>query len=244
MGWRIGQLAAKTGLTVRALHHYDHVGLVRPSGRTPSGHRLYAEEDVERLYRVVALKQLGLPLDSIAGVLDGALPAEQVLIAHRDFLERQLLAIRTLRAQIATILELGHGPANRGTTDFLALIKNVTTVDDTIKQYFNEAQLAALAERREQVGEQAINDVTAQWPILMARVQHALDTGTDPSSPKAQELAREWMELLHAFHGGDDGLRDSLYRMHADNAAQIQREHGGPSPAQLEFIRQANAASA
>ena len=122
---------------------------------------MYAEEDVERLYRVVALKQLGLPLDSIAGVLDGALPAEQVLIAHRDFLERQLLAIRTLRAQIATI-ELGHGPANRGTTDFLALIKKVTTVDDTIKQYFNEAQLAALAERREQVGEQAINEVTAQ----------------------------------------------------------------------------------
>lgn len=50
--WRVGQLAAETGLTVRALHHYDQLGLVRPSRRTPSGYRLYAARDVERLYQV------------------------------------------------------------------------------------------------------------------------------------------------------------------------------------------------
>lgn len=48
------------------------------------------------------------------------------------------------------------------------------------------------------------------------------------------------MELLEQFHGGDDGLRDSLYRMHADNAAGIQQQHGGPSPQQMEFIKRAN----
>ena len=50
------------------------------------------------------------------------------------------------------------------------------------------------------------------------------------------------MALLERFHGGDEGLRDGQYTMQAENAEQIERDHGGPSPAQLEFIQQANAA--
>jgi DNA-binding transcriptional MerR regulator len=50
--WRVGELARRTGLTVRALHHYDEIGLLRPSLRTPSGHRLYAGADVSRLQQI------------------------------------------------------------------------------------------------------------------------------------------------------------------------------------------------
>ena len=64
----------------------------------------------------------------------------------------------------------------------------------------------------------------------------------DPACPEAQALAARWMELLEQFHGGDEGLRQGLYRMQADNAEQIEREHGGPSPAQLDFIKAVNAA--
>lgn len=64
----------------------------------------------------------------------------------------------------------------------------------------------------------------------------------DPASPQAQAMAQQWMDLLEQFHGGDDGLRESLYRMQAENADQIEQEHGGPSPAQMDFIAQANAA--
>ncbi|MGH3481002.1 MAG: MerR family transcriptional regulator [Pseudonocardiaceae bacterium] len=59
--WKVGQLARLTGLTVRTLHHYDQVGLLCPSARTPSGHRLYGDQDV----RIVALRELGLPLEVI-----------------------------------------------------------------------------------------------------------------------------------------------------------------------------------
>lgn len=242
--WKIGQLAASTGLTVRALHHYDHLGLVRPSSRTAAGHRVYAEPDVERLYQVVALRQLGLPLQAIAGVLDGVLSLEQVLASHRDFLDRQLLSIRTLRAHLATTLALCDGAAGHEVTDFLDLIRKVTTVDDTIKQYFTDEQLAALAERRAQLGEDAIRGTQAQWEQLIPRVQAAVDAGVDPASAEAHEMAQQWMGLLQAFHGGDDGLRDSLYRMQADNAEQIEQEHGGPSPQLMEFIKQANAVGA
>ena len=68
--WKVGALAAATGLTVRALHHYDHIGLLVPSERSPAGHRLYTPADVARLYRISLLRRLGFPLDQIAHVLD------------------------------------------------------------------------------------------------------------------------------------------------------------------------------
>ena len=62
---RIGALARRTGLTVRALHHYDAIGLVRPSASTDAGHRRYTAADVARLQQVVSLRALGLPLDAV-----------------------------------------------------------------------------------------------------------------------------------------------------------------------------------
>ncbi|WP_155341076.1 MerR family transcriptional regulator [Acrocarpospora corrugata] len=67
--WGVGELARATGLTVRALHHYDQIGLLTPRERTPSGHRRYTEHDLRRLYRIRALTALGLSLDEISSVL-------------------------------------------------------------------------------------------------------------------------------------------------------------------------------
>lgn len=243
--YKVGELAAATGLTVRTLHHYDHVGLVRPSGRTAAGHRLYGESDVRRLYQVLALRQLGLSLEAIGEALEGSSSLEGLLTRHRAYLDRQLVAMRTLRAQVTSMLASLQNADPGGATDvtgFLELIRKVITVDETVRQYFSDTQLAELAERREQVGEQAIADVQERWQALIPRVQEAIEAGTDPAAPEAQEMAREWMQLLEQFHGGDEGLRDSLYRMQSDNAAEIQQQHGGPSPQQMEFIERANAA--
>ncbi|GAA2522214.1 hypothetical protein Ahu01nite_083750 [Winogradskya humida] len=69
--WSVGELAAATGLTVRTLHHYDEIGLVRPSRRNAAGHRRYTAGDVRRLHRVVALRGFGFSLAEIAALLDG-----------------------------------------------------------------------------------------------------------------------------------------------------------------------------
>jgi len=242
--WKVGQLAKLTGLTVRALHHYDHLGLVQPSAHTAAGYRLYGEADVERLYQVLALRQLGLPLNAVGAVLDGQSSIGELLERHRTYLDRQLVAMRTLRAQLSTMTTVSQGAGSGSVADFLELIRKVITVDDTVKKYFSEEQLADLAERREQVGEQAITDVQAAWPKLIKQVRAAVDTGLDPATPQAQKLAAEWMGLLEQFHGGDAGLRDSLYRMQSENAEQIEQQHGGPSPALMQFIKAANAARA
>lgn len=59
---RVGELAARAGLTVRALHHYDSIGLLVPSARSDAGYRLYDRNDVARLHQIQALRKFGMAL--------------------------------------------------------------------------------------------------------------------------------------------------------------------------------------
>ncbi|WP_226920747.1 MerR family transcriptional regulator [Georgenia subflava] len=238
--WKVGELARATGLTVRTLHHWDKVGLVVPSGRTASGHRLYARADVERIYQVIALRQLGVPLPTIGSLLEGSSLLEDVLEQHRRVIDDQLAALRRLRAELGAMIAAAGSTEHRRSADFLALIRKVIVVDETVKKYFTKQQLADLAERREHEGEQ-IAAVQAAWPELIARVQRAVDDGVDPASAEGRGLGREWLALLEQFHRGDEQMRDSLYAMHAENSESIEREHGGPTQAQMEFITRATA---
>ena len=65
----VGPLARLAGVTVRTLHHYDEIGLLRPSGRTVAGYRRYTEADVARLQRILFYRELGFGLDEIAAAL-------------------------------------------------------------------------------------------------------------------------------------------------------------------------------
>ena len=92
---KIGELAKRTGLSVRALHHYDAIGLLSPLARTQSGSRRYGPQELVRLHRIQALKQLGYSLADIQLALDGGEPDP------REILERQIgmLDARARQAQ-------------------------------------------------------------------------------------------------------------------------------------------------
>jgi DNA-binding transcriptional MerR regulator len=101
--WRIGELARATRVTVRALHHYDRLGLLVPSSRTAGGHRCYTGDDVRRLHTILALRGFGLPLRDIAAAL--AAGGED----PREILRRQLAETeeRIRRAQQVRVSLLG-----------------------------------------------------------------------------------------------------------------------------------------
>lgn len=107
---QVGALAASTGLTVRTLHHYESIGLIGPARRSASGYRLYGPADVERLYQVRALRQLGLSLDEVrlalddpetdlAATLSTQLAAVDGLLGD---LHRQRRALQTVRSSMST----------------------------------------------------------------------------------------------------------------------------------------------
>src|SRR5215471_13802461 len=67
---KVSEFAKKAGVTVRTLHHYDRLGLLRPSGRSRAGYRLYTERELARLEQIVTLKFIGLPLKEIKALLE------------------------------------------------------------------------------------------------------------------------------------------------------------------------------
>jgi DNA-binding transcriptional MerR regulator len=70
-GYTVSDLARMSGVTVRALHHYDEIGLLVPSDRTAAGYRTYSRADAERLGHVLAYRACGVPLADIRALLDG-----------------------------------------------------------------------------------------------------------------------------------------------------------------------------
>ena len=95
---KVGELARRTGLSVRALHHYDEIGLLSPARRTASGHRLYGREEVERLQQIASLRHIGLSLEQIGECLEGAeYTLDRVLEMQLERLDDELRAQRRLR---------------------------------------------------------------------------------------------------------------------------------------------------
>jgi len=110
MAFTVGELARLTGVTVRALHHYDEIGLVRPSQRTAAGYRLYDDDDVLRLQRVLLYRELGMPLEEIAAALDEDADREELLRRHRDVLLAKRARIdRMVAALDAALVDLEKG---------------------------------------------------------------------------------------------------------------------------------------
>ncbi|HLL50766.1 MAG TPA: MerR family transcriptional regulator [Thermomicrobiales bacterium] len=70
LSYAVGQLAELAGVTVRTLHHFDRIGLLKPSGRTHAGYRLYGESDLQRLQQILLYRELGFPLEEIGTILD------------------------------------------------------------------------------------------------------------------------------------------------------------------------------
>ena len=209
--WKVGQLARSTGLSVRTLHHYDDIGLLSPSHRTESGHRLYAEGDVSRLQQIVSLRSLGLPLEEIREMLDRrGISLAQVLTLHAARLREQIQMQQRLVARLdAVATRLGSD----GTVSAEELIQTMEEMK-MFERYYTPEQLAELEARRETVGEERIRQVEAEWPTLMAEVQAEMDRGTDPADPRVRELARRWSGLVNEFTGGNPEIAKSLRSMY------------------------------
>ncbi len=137
--WKIGELATATGVSVRSLHHYDEIALLRPSSRSPSGHRLYAGADVRRLHRIVALRGFGLTLTEIGQLLDGEVPDARGLIRSQlDQVETQLAAATQLHTRLLEVLNALDTTKQPSDQTLLTLIEGMTTMTRLTQQELDE----------------------------------------------------------------------------------------------------------
>jgi DNA-binding transcriptional MerR regulator len=228
---RIGELARVAGVTVRTLHHYDELGLLTPSERTQGGHRLYTAQDVQRLYRLLALRSLGLPLDEIRTLLDGDGVAETVQ-RHRARVDQQIAALTELRARLGRLLDGGEHSNQR----FLEALEAMSMFE----KYYTPEQLQQLDERRKQFGPEQIKAFEDEWKDLYAQVRRHREGGTDPADPAVQQLVTRSGELIKIFTGGDPGIEASLKRMYEQEGPE-RASRGVADPADLEYLERARA---
>ncbi|MFH1762774.1 MAG: MerR family transcriptional regulator, partial [Gemmatimonadota bacterium] len=141
---RVGEMARRIGLTVRTLHHWDQVGLLTPSRRTPAGHRLYGSSEIWRLQRILSLRALGLNLDEIGSLLrDGALSLEVVLTTHRDRIPAQLDLLQDLAGRLDRVLGLLAEDKIVTEEELIKTMEMMTMIE----KHFSPEQLEALKKR-------------------------------------------------------------------------------------------------
>ncbi len=225
---KVGELARRTGVSVRTLHHYDEIGLLRPSHRTPTGHRLYGAEDVTRLQQVKSLRLLGFSLAEVRDCL--ARPdhsPRRVIDLHLARLREQIELQRQLYERLDGLgrwLDATDGPEGAPTVSIDQLTRTVEMMT-MVENYYTPEQLEWLKQRRETVGEERIREVEAEWPRLIAEVRAEMERGTDPADPRVQALARRWTALVEEFTGGNPEIAKAARKLYEDQAP-VARQMG------------------
>ena len=197
------QLAQMSGVSVRTLHHYDHIGLLVPE-RRENGYRSYSSADAERLQQILILKRCGVELADIGRILDSpAFDAQTALHAHLAELVSRRDELDALIATVEqTIDHLEKGTAMADEQRFEGL--KARTVEENERTYGAEvrrrwgdevadtanAQLLAM-------DEEAWNDMEALTQGILEQLGTAMATG-DPMGAEAEKLVRmhaRWLEM-------------------------------------------------
>lgn len=216
--YRVREFADLAGTTVRALHHYDRLGLLNPR-RTDAGYRLYQSRDLERLEQITALKFLGIPLKQIKELLDrSTLDWPEVLRLQRRLLEdkRRLLesAIRAVQ-KAEKSLRPGQRPDAALLKTIIEVIEMENNIDWSQKYYSDEAR-EKIEQSRQRWSPELQERVTKEWTDLFRDVEAAIARGDDPAGKPAQALSARWKKLVDSFTGGNPEVGAGLGRLWAD----------------------------
>ena len=238
--WKVGELAGRTGMSVRALHHYDEIGLLTPTLRTPSGHRLYQQSDVERLQQIQSLRLMGIPLDEVRQLLDGARISARELIAMHIAKLHERIALQNRLAERLQALAEHIESVESASIDVLCQIIQVTTA---MEKYFTTEQLEVLRDRRTSISEQHMNEVRNSWNEIIPRVRNAMAANVDPASPEILAIAKRWKALVEEFTGGDPKIAQAVKTMYEHEGPTLQQQLGEvPTPEMFIYMSKAFAA--
>jgi DNA-binding transcriptional MerR regulator len=215
----VGAVAELTGVSVRTLHHYDHVGLVVPTVRTAAGYRGYTDADVERLHLVLTYRSAGLPLDEIRALLDDPEVDELARLQHQHalLLERADGLQRTIKA-VEELMD-AHRSGIQLTAEEQVEIFGTTAFGE---EYAVEAEQRwgdtdawrQSQERVARMSKQDWIDLKAEGDALLADLAAAKRAGVAPGSPEADELAARHRASIERFYECGGEMHRGLVEMY------------------------------
>lgn len=236
---RIGQLAAKSGVSARALRLYEARGLLRPDTHSASGYRLYGAPALARLNEIGVLKRAGFTLAEIGRLLERKGSAAALI-------EARIVALRgevQSKAQALAALERAWRGLDSSSSDIDQLLENIH-MNEKLDVRFSEAEIAEFKRRGEilgkhftpeereqlrrragQLGEAGMRQVQDAWPELIRQVRGAMNLGIPPTDPSVVEMGRRWHALVNAFTGGDAAIARKLKDAY-DREPQVMAAQG------------------
>lgn len=247
--YRVGQVAALIGVSIRTLHHYDSTGVLHPSQRLASGHRLYSSADLLTLQQILTLRYLGFDLRQIRELLHRSdFDVSASLRIQQGAVHDRILELQRIEASLNRLLE--HHLASGG-WDWKLVMDASATVHRGLEQKGTKMNSYYTPEEiRHQAGELAqgargeeIRALEHQWRQLLRDVHANLDL--PPESSDARELAARWdriHDLARPLFQGQEKLWQSLGRAHLDGRYDHIDEAGHAGD--YAFIRRAKEAAA
>lgn len=236
MEYTVGQLAKQSGVSVRTLHHFESLGLLKAPARSPSGYRRYGADAVLRLHRILAYRRMGLALKDIGPYLEFNAPPLLDLVKQQiGVMDAELLRLqgqRDLLLRLATLLQ------SSGDTEISTQLLDHMNMMQTLEKHLNDSELQQLNALKDQRSPQAHAQMRAALTELLAEFQQALARGEAAHSDTVVALARRWVQWgLPA--AGLESLRQKTRAM-IDIDPAVQRATG-ITPALKSFIDAATA---
>jgi len=217
---KVGELAKRTGLSIRTLHYYDEIGLLHPSKLTGSRHRLYGPGELVRLQQIKSLRQLGLSLEEIRECLDSpAFSPRAVLSLHVERLREQIEHQKRLVRLLEALMTGFDGGAVASADELIGAIEAIASIE----RAFTPAELSEIKARGERLGREHIERAEREWPTLIARVRAEMTRGTAPASKRLRPLAKRWRELVREFTGGNPAIERKVRAMYVNEPTLMKR---------------------
>jgi DNA-binding transcriptional MerR regulator len=219
MPYTVGRVAALAKVSVRTLHHYDALGLLRPSGRSEAGYRLYSDGDLERLQQVLLYRELGLPLDDIARLMnDPGFDRLEALVAQRAQVLAKLRRNKALLATIDKTILAGKGGTRMSKEEMFEVFGDFdpSAYEDEVRQRWGDME--AYRESARRTGRYAKQDwerIRDEGAANLAAMIDLFDARVAPDDPRAMDIAEEArLQIDRAFYPCSREMHVTLGQMY------------------------------
>jgi DNA-binding transcriptional MerR regulator len=248
VSYSVGQVAALAHLTVRALHHYDEIGLLSPSDRSAAGYRLYSDADLERLQQILFYRELGFPLKQVAAILNGgATDAASHLRTQHRLLRERIDQLQAMLGAIDKTLEARHMGVRLTPEERFEVFGTFVPED-----YDQEVRERWKGTSEFEESQRRVSQYTKEdWTRMKAAAEEngralveAMKDGVAPESDRAMALAEQHREHISRwFYECSDEIHRGLGEMYVADP-RFTAFYDRMSPGLATYLRDAIVANA
>ncbi|SKC76082.1 MerR family transcriptional regulator [Krasilnikoviella flava] len=239
-GLTVGATARAAGITVRTLHHWDAVGLVRPSARTPAGYRVYTASDLARVHRVALYRELDVPLEEIRALLDAPEGADASLRRQRDLVRERQRRLGHAADALDRLVEARERGVLLPPEEQVALFGDrwqPTWAAGARERWGDTDQWAQFAERAAERTPEQWQAVATEAEAVLAALADAMGRGVRPGSDEADTLAERHRASLGAYFDVTHAMHVVIARMYASEA-DFAANHDAYRPGLTAWLRE------